>query len=429
MALTPEEEKRLREQVRQRLEKRLKKMSETNSEDVARQSKMEERLRKQIMEEEEERFYTERGYVKYVNHRGGVEWLTPEEAEERKSKRRTGKGSSRRKKRQIRKVMQWVVNVVAVLMALGIFGYLWRYNPNPVVSVGTMVVESDVPGAQVFVNGIERSGYTTPARFTELATGTYFVSVYKEGYSAWPPMQKIVVEKGKTSVAQFQIKSAGQMGTLQINVDQADVEVFIDGIKRENLDLNHIEIPAGFHVITVVKDGYLAEPPFQRVLIRENESAQVRFQMLPASDLGYLKIHSNRASGYIYLSNRFTGIKTNNTAFPVVPGVYEIRVVENDYYSLPEKEFVRIEIGKTLELNFNLQPVTHRDTLQLLTPKPGANIVLNGDVLPYVTPMPQLVVNSGINYINLMRNGQLYDEKDLVVNLAQLKKPVLEYNF
>ena len=197
MALTPEEEKQLREQVRQRLEKRLEKMSATKAEDAARQAKMEERLRKQIMEEEEERFYTERGYVKYVNHRGGVEWLTPEEAEERKSKRRTTKGSSRRKKRQLRKVMQWVVNAAAVLMALAIFGYLWRYNPNPVVSVGTMVVESDVPGAQVFINGVERSGFTTPARFSEMNTGTYFVSVYKEGYSVWPPMQKIVVEKGK----------------------------------------------------------------------------------------------------------------------------------------------------------------------------------------------------------------------------------------
>jgi hypothetical protein len=429
MALTPEEEKQLREQVRQRLEKRLEKMSATKAEDAARQAKMEERLRKQIMEEEEERFYTERGYVKYVNHRGGVEWLTPEEAEERKNNRRTTKGSSRRKKRQIRKIMQWVVNAAAVLMALGIFGYLWRYNPNPVVSVGTMVVESDVPGAQVFINGVERSGFTTPARFSEMNTGTYFVSVYKEGFSVWPPMQKIVVEKGKIATAQFQIKSAGQMGALQINVDRPDVQVYIDGIKRENVDLDHIEIPAGYHVVTVVKDGFLAEPPFQRVLVRENEATQVRFKMLPAPDLGYLKIHSNRASGYIYLSNRFTGIKTNNPAFPVAPGVYEIRVVENDYYSLPEKEFVRIESGDTLELNFNLQPIARRDTLQLLTPKPGANIVLNGEVLPFVTPMPQLVLNSGVNYINLMRNGQLYEDKDIAVNVVQLKNPVLEFNF
>ena len=85
--------------------------------------------------------------------------------------------------------MQWVVNAAAVLMALGIFGYLWRYNPNPVVSVGTMVVESDVPGAQVFINGVERSGFTTPARFSEMNTGTYFVSVYNR-YRAIPDQKR-----------------------------------------------------------------------------------------------------------------------------------------------------------------------------------------------------------------------------------------------
>jgi hypothetical protein len=76
MALTPEEEKRLREQIRNELRERERRMLESKQkEETNRQKNLESRIRQQIVEEEEERYFTEQGYVKYVNRYGGVEWL------------------------------------------------------------------------------------------------------------------------------------------------------------------------------------------------------------------------------------------------------------------------------------------------------------------------------------------------------------------
>ncbi|MCB0286713.1 MAG: PEGA domain-containing protein [Calditrichaeota bacterium] len=429
MALTPEEEKQLRDQIREKLEKRLERSQENQDDsNAARQAKLEERLRQQIREEEEEKFYSDRGYVKYTNHRGGIEWLTPEEAEHRRSKRRTTKGSSRRKLRKRQKWVRWAVNAAAIATAFAVFAYVWRYNPNPQVSAGTLVIESEVPGAHVFINGIERRDEITPLTLPDMSTGSYFISIYKEGFAAWPPMQKVVLENGKTAAVSFEMKNVGKMGMLQIDVNQTDVDVYVDGIKMPVADLAAMEIPVGHHIISVVKNGYLATPQYHRVLVNENGVTNVQFSM-EKSDVGYLKISSNRASGFVYLSNKMTGIKANGQAFPVAEGVYEIRIVENNYISLPEKELVRISAGETVELSFHLQQSPTLDTLNLLSDRPGDNIILNGEVLPYVTPISDLVLNDGVNFINLMRNGQLLAEKDEAVDVANLKDRRLQLNF
>jgi hypothetical protein len=78
MALTPEEEKRLREQIRKDLRERERRMLESNQkEETSRQKNLESRIRQQIVEEEEERYFTEQGYVKYVNRYGGAARKNP----------------------------------------------------------------------------------------------------------------------------------------------------------------------------------------------------------------------------------------------------------------------------------------------------------------------------------------------------------------
>ena len=46
-----------------------------------------------------------------------------------------------------------------------------------------------------------------------------------------------------------------------------------------------------------------------------------------------------------------------------------------------------------------------------------------------MTPISDLVLNDGVNFINLMRNGQLLAEKDEAVDVANLKDRRLQLNF
>ncbi len=430
MPLTPDEEKRLREQIRAELERRLQReQSQKEDIDAGRQEKLEERLRQQIREEEEERFYQERGFVKYINHRGGVEWLPLEEAEIRQMKRRSKKGSSRRRMRQRRRIMQWVVNLAAVGFAMMVFWYLWRYNPIQQKRTGNIVIKTNVPGAQVFINGLEKRGVLTPDTLPEMSAGAYFIAVYKDGFTVWPPMQRLSLQTGKTAVAEFELKSTGRMGTLAIQTNESDFDLFVDGVKYPVAANGQVPIPAGHHVVTVVKDGYLANPLYRHVLVSDQGVTAVAFQLEKRADIGFLKVSSNRASAYIYLTNQFSGIKANGESFPVKAGVYEIRLLENGYSSIPVAELVRIMPGETAELSFHLQPETHVDTLQLITPHPGANIILNGQTMPYMTPYPDLALSRGTHFLNLMRDGIVYAEKDLQIDLSHLKDRRLVVDF
>lgn len=422
MPLTPDEEKKLRREIRENLEQRLKREQESKENvDTSRQQKLEERLRQQIREEEEEKFYLDRGFAKYINRRGGVEWLTPDEIEARRRKRRSKKGSSRRKMRRRSKYLRWAINIAAVGLAMVVFLYLWRYNPIKVKKTGSIVIESNVPGAQVFVNGAEKRDILTPGTLPEISAGAYFISVYKDGYTAWPPMQRVSLQAGKTMIAKFELKSTGRMGKISVKANVTGFQIFVDGVKYPANADNELEIPAGHHVISAVKKGYLANPHYQYLLVEENAVTNVRFNFAQNSDIGYLKVTSNRSSAYIYLSNQFTGIKANGKAIPVKTGVYEIRLQENGFASIPAAEIITINPDVTKNLSFHLKPESRVDTLQLLTPTPGANVILDGKMLPYVTPVMDLMLSEGTHFINLMREGQLYEAKDMQIDLVKFK--------
>ncbi len=430
MPLTPDEEKKLRQEIRKNLEQHLKREQESKENvDTGRQQKLEERLRQQIREEEEEAFYSDHGFVKYLNHRGGVEWLTPEELEVRHQKRRSKKGSSRRKIRRRNKYARWAVNVAALGLAMVVFLYLWRYNPIKVKKTGSIVIESNVPGAQVFVNGAEKRDILTPDTLPDISAGAYFISIYKDGYTAWPPMQRVSLPAGKTMVAKFELKSTGRMGNVSVQSNISGFDVYVDGVKYPANADKELEIPAGYHVISAVKKGYLANPHYQYLLVEENAVTNVQFNFEQNSDIGYLKVTSNRSSAYIYLSNQFTGIKANGKAIPVKSGVYEIRLQENRFASIPVAEIVTINPEETKSFSFHLKPESRMDTLQLLTPTPGANVILDGKMLPFVTPLMDLALSEGTHFLNLMREGQLYEAKDMQIDLVKFKDKRLVVDF
>ncbi|RMI25517.1 MAG: PEGA domain-containing protein, partial [Calditrichaeota bacterium] len=430
MPLTPEEEKRLREQIRRELEEREQRLKRSKEQiEEERRRKLEERIRQTIREEEEERFYTERGLVKYKNRYGEIEWITPEEADKRMGRKRSKRTSRRRKLRKRRKLLRWGLNLGAVGLALMLFLFLQRYNPRKgVPATGTIIVKTDVPGAQIFLNGTEKHRFT-PDTLPNMGPGNYFISVYKEGYSAWPPMQKISLERNRTAVVEFSLKSAARFGWIEVEANLPDFRVYVDGLPYLPGGEKRLRVPAGYHVITAVRPGYLADPPFRRIVIREDQHLRLFFNFQKTDELGYLKVTSNRSAGYIYLDDRLTGFKPNGDAFPVKAGIYQVRVRENGYTSTPAEKILEVKPGKRYSLSFHMQPETLLDTLQVITSVPGAAITVDGQWMPFVTPMLELTVSDGGHFFNLIRDGQPYSEKDIYMELHELDDKRLIVDF
>ena len=428
MPLTPEEEKKLRKKIQEELEKREQIFKEEKQKrDEQRRQKLEENLRQKIREEEEEKYYTERGYVKYTNHQGLVEWLPPEEAERRRQKRRYKNSGSTHRKHQKKRRIQFAINVSIIVFIGIVLLVIYKFNPWKGFNYGSIIVNSDVPGATIFMDGIEMTGLTPDTLF-KISTGMHYLSVFKEGFTTQPPMEAISVSSKKIPLVDFTLKSFTFFGKVNIESNLSDFDLYVDGILQQIND-TYLEIPAGYHVFAVVKKGYLATPSYYRILVEQNQIKTIKFDFSPEEEIGYFQISSNRKNEYVYLDDKFTGLKADGKPFPVKAGIYEISIRENGYLSTPEIKMLNLLPDENKVVVFHSHAVKEKQSINLFTEKPGAAIIVNGEWTPFVTPIKNLALSPGSHYINFMRGDQIYSEKDILVNLAKLNNYNLKYNF
>lgn len=97
--LKPEEERELREKVKKELEEQNKKKKVIQKKRIQEYKNILEREKhiQEIIQEEEETFYSEKGFKKYISRTGNIYWLSPEEYEQRMKKRKSHRRKSKSK--------------------------------------------------------------------------------------------------------------------------------------------------------------------------------------------------------------------------------------------------------------------------------------------------------------------------------------------
>lgn len=420
----------IREEIRQELslrEQRLR-MNSLRDEEEARQ-RFENRLRARVIREEEEKFFAAKGYVRYLNRYGQTEWIAPEEASRRKVWRRKeflrnlffGQGRRRLKK--------WGI-AVAILAASLVTSYaVWRSVRHGPTQYGAVVVQTEIPGAQIYIDGVATDSLT-PHRVPDLSEGPHSITVFKDGYVAKPPTCQLTIVGNQEKLAKFELSSIPVLGKVVIETSlTVDFQLYIDGFLYPLDDKRQAMIPVGYHVFSVVKPGYLAKPSSRRLLVTHDEVCRAAFEFVPENSLGYLKITREASEGYVYLNGAFTGFRTNEVCIPLRSGTYEVTVHQNGRQYFPAKQDVDILPGKTHTLSFESQPVERSQRITLRTDTPGANIVLDGEWLPFVTPCADLALSPGPHYLNLVRDGRLYNENDILVAPERKDDTSLTYDF
>lgn len=428
MPLTPDEEKKLREEIRKKLEEREKRILEQKKHDEdAKLNHLEERLRAKIKEEEEEKYFRERGYVKYKNRHNEIEWLLPEEAEKRKNSRRTSRPGSHhhRKKKRLRNI---IIDAVIVVVTLMVVAFIYKYNPVAAPKIGSLFVDSDITGASVFVDGEELS-YFTPDTLPKLSKGRHFVTVYKEGYSTFPPMQAITISAKKMSSLSFQLKNTSSMAVVKLRVNQTNYQLFVDGrpFKTEKNGIAHL--PYGYHTVMAVKPGFLAKPSYQKVLVSEDDTTFVEFNLIPSSDISYLQVSDNLYRGSVYLDKKYSGIEARGDMLPVAAGTYELSVRENGFISEPESQLIELKPGERRLVVFLLRPAEKSQKINVRSARPGAAVVLDGKVTPYVTPVRGINVSPGTHFLNLVRDNRQYSALDERILIKDHSSPDYRFEF
>jgi serine/threonine protein kinase len=138
----------------------------------------------------------------------------------------------------------------AVVLAAG--GYAARkfvVRPTPVVTTGTLSINSNPPGAQITVDGQARG--VTPLMLT-LKPGNHNVELRGGGE---PRMLPVTITAG-TQVSQYiELPKITAFGQLQVRSEPAGAQVTVDGIPRGKTPVLVESLAAGEHTVVMDADG------------------------------------------------------------------------------------------------------------------------------------------------------------------------------
>jgi hypothetical protein len=142
-----------------------------------------------------------------------------------------------------------VACVIAALAGMA----AWRYTPATAAADGVVHVQSDPPGAAVYVDGALRG--TTPAAVT-LAPGSHSLRVESEGRST-PLAVDVLAGRESTHYITWATPAAApsQLGGLRVVTDPPGLPVSIDGRNRGVSPLSVSDLSTGTHQVAIGMRG------------------------------------------------------------------------------------------------------------------------------------------------------------------------------
>jgi len=207
-----------------------------------------------------------------------------------------------------------------------------------------LTINSNVRGAQVFINAVRQKG-TTPMELT-LSRGSYSISVRADGYRDY--VANINLSRNTTLNATLQPITHN----LTVTSSTRGSAVYIDGQRRGNAPLR-VALPGGRYTVMVEADGH--HPFTQVVNLSRDLSVNAQLQAITFR----LNVTSNVQGADVYLNSGMIGKAPVRAE--VAPGQYTLRVVASGY---PEFSQI-IDIQDDFNINVNLRKQVSQVTFSI----------------------------------------------------------------
>ena len=118
-----------------------------------------------------------------------------------------------------------------------------------------LFVNSQPPGADVFINGAKQSGQTPVT--LPLAPGQYNLVLRLQGYEAYAGSVQVKDNvQTQLSVPLAEKSTSTRVAWVQVNSNPKGAEIIVDGTSTGQFTPSRIQVPAGVHTIILKMNGY-----------------------------------------------------------------------------------------------------------------------------------------------------------------------------
>lgn len=247
---------------------------------------------------------------------------------------------------------------------------------------GTVVVEADVPDAEVYIDGNKHPD-NTPAMIANVIEGPHVIEVRKAPSLPWKQTIQVVADKSTKVHADLQATMHGGAGVVRVLSDAQGARAFLDGTDMGPVPVDIKDVKAGEHIVQVKAPGM--QTGEKKVTVAAGSSQIVKFDLnaeTPA-DQGTLKVVSMVPEAQVFIDGAAVGKVPVDKKLSA--GEHPVVVRLDGYKQFEQK--VRVEAGQTVTVQAVLKPVGR---LRILSTPAQAQVILNG--LPAgKTPLDQEV--------------------------------------
>jgi hypothetical protein len=291
-------------------------------------------------------------------------------------------------------------------------------KPVAKAKVGTLVVDADVPDAEVLLDGNKVAG-TTPVFITDVIEGLHVVEVRKEPAVPWKQTVQVLAGTQAKVRAELKATIGGQGGVIRVLSNIAGAKVFLDGTEMGSVPVDIKDVKTGEHVLEVKAPGYQTRE--ERVTVNAGQSTILKLDLNAEAgkgESGTLKVVSPVPDADVYIDGAAIGKVPQEKA--VTRGEHFVVVKLAGFKTFEQK--VRIEPGQTLTVSAELKAVGR---LRIISDPPGSEVLING--LPQgVTPLELNEVEVGTTIVRVVKNG--YQVWEQTLNLEGGKTETLSAN-
>ncbi|NVB81486.1 MAG: PEGA domain-containing protein [Kofleriaceae bacterium] len=235
---------------------------------------------------------------------------------------------------------------------------------------GTIVVEADVPDAEVYIDGNKHPD-NTPALISNVIEGLHVIEVRKAPSLPWKQTVQVTASQATKVRAELQSTMNGGVGVVRVLSDAQGARAYIDGTDMGPVPVDIKDVKAGDHIVQVKAPGMQTGEKTVKVAAGSSQIVKFDLNTDTPGDAGTLKVVSMVPEAQVFIDGANVGKVPVDKK--ISAGEHPVVVRLDGYKQFEQK--VRVEAGQSVTVQATLKPVGR---LRILSTPAQADVLING---------------------------------------------------